>query len=794
MICHGIHLYKSNGFFMSKDYLIIVKIIMLLVFSTVFADTLDNITESAPIMCSDNQEKDSFLSSQKSDLFTPVIESSSFYINANRISGSKEEAHYASGNVQAYKDNQSILSDWLYLQQDEYNHMQAGDHFIFTRQYDVISGEYFDYYFDLNKGTIKNGEVFYKKKNITIKSKKMLIHDRKHFDVFNGIFTSCKADDPSWYISAESMNFDYQKSEAAGNYGTLYFESVPLIKSKNIFFPLGERKSGWLRPTIGSTKNNAHVDIPFYWNQAPNYDNTITPKIWTLSGLMVADEQRYLIDHGWGNWYTEQVPFDFTMEKYRWFYNINGTEINNHDNDVSLEYKYKQVSDQNYFLSFGDYDAVTKNVDLEQSVSVTAKENWGNSNIIVQNYQIIVPQGYNTPAPVYSRLPQLSYNSAKPNIGGFQFGLNTNYTYFLNQQQNNGKQNAQRLFLYPSLAYPLENQWGFIKPEVDGFLDYYQIYNNDYVHQTGGDATIQTPVFSIDSGLKFDNDYDQIHLSQTFEPRLLYVYIPAVEQGNVPVYDTSTATYNYNQLFTPLGFAGYDRVNQANNLTYGFTSRFMNDVSNSQFASLAVAYEEFFFNSNTTIYGNPQTYSQLYLPQPNFIIEATGNPNKHHNVSAGLQIDTTERNPASKNIDNFSFGYQFIPEDYKVLNAKFNYQYHLPLLYYNQVAGQAFNGNYEDQYAIDLSGQWPIYKDKILIGARDFYDLTARRNMNILGGITYNGGCWATSLVGQQYVIDLTHNGWAVMLELELNQIGKLSTSTALDNSLKNNIPGYKEL
>jgi LPS-assembly protein len=772
----------------------LIKIILISTYGLVFADSIDNMASKAPIMCYDHQDEDYFLNFQQQDQFTPVITSNSFYITANRISGSKQEAHYANGNVQAYKDEQSILADWLYLQQDEYNHMQAGDHFVFTRQYDIISGEYFDYYFDLNKGMIKNGQIFDKKKNLTIKAEKMLIHDRKHFDVFNGIFTSCKADQPAWYISAENMNFDYQKSEATGNYGSLYFESVPLIKSKNIFFPLGERKSGLLRPTVGSSTNNTHIDVPFYWNQAPNYDNTITAKLWSLSGFMITDEQRYLIDYGSGTWYTEQVPFDFTAKQYRWFYNISGTEINNYDNNVSLEYKYKQVSDQNYFLSFGDYDAVTKNVNLEQSVSVTAKENWGNSNIIVQNYQVIVPQGYTAPDPIYSRLPQLSYNSSHPIIGGFQAGLNTNYTYFFNQQQNNGKQNSQRLFLSPSLSYPIENQWGFIKPEIDGFLDYYQIYGNDYSHQTGENASIQTPILSIDGGLKFDTQYDNMHLSQTFEPRLFYVYIPQVEQQNIPVFDTSTATYNYNQLFTPLTFAGFDRVNQANNLTYGFTSKFMNNVNNNQIGSIAIAYEEFFFNSNTTIYGNRQDYSQLYLPQPNFIIEASGNPDKHNVINAGIQIDTTERNHATKNIDNFSLGYQFLPEDYKVLNAKFNYQYHLPLLYYDQVAGQSFNGNYENQYALDLSGQWPLYKDKVLIAARDFYDFTAKRNMNILGGITYNGGCWSTSLVGQAFVIDLTHNGWAVMLQLEFNQIGKLETSTALDNSLKNNIPGYKEL
>lgn len=775
--------------------------------SIIFADSLEKVQIKPPIMCSDNMENDYFMY-KNSALYTPVIAPQTFYINADQISGSHDEAHFAHGNVQAYKDAQSVLSDWLYLQQEEYNHVIAGDHVIFTREYDIISGEYFDYYFDLNKGTIKNGEVFYKKKNLTIKSQSMEIHDRKHFDVIKGMFTSCKADDPDWYIAAETMTFDYQKSEAEGKYGTLYFESVPLIKGKNIMFPLGERKSGWLRPTVGLVKSNitnGYVAIPYYWNIAPNYDNTITPKVWTSSGLMIADEQRYLIDNGRGTWYTEQVPYDFYTEQYRWLYDINGTEFNNSNQDISFDYKYKQVSDQNYFLNFTDYDTVTKNVDLEQSLALGARENWGNSSIVVQNYQMIVPQGYQAPAPIYTKLPQISYTSTKPNIYGFEPGINTNYTYFYNQQQQNGNQSAQRLFLYPSLSYPIENQWGFIKPEIDEFLDYYYVSDNQTVNQIGSTASTSAPVLSLDSGLKFDKTYNDYHITQTFEPRLLYVYIPEVNQTGVHVFDTSTATYNYNQLFSPLNFAGYDRVNQANNATIGFMSRVINDFNSSQSGSLGVAYQQYFFNNNTLIYGDPNKWSQLYLPQPNFIIEATGNPNKHNAFNAGIQLDTTTRNPISNqatktpskkdNFDNFSLGYQFNPEDYKVLNAKFNYQYHLPLLYYDPVSGQQQSkASYENQYALDLSGQWPIYKDKVLITGRGFYDLTARRMMNVLGGFTYNGGCWSTSLIGQDYVANLTQRQWNVMLELEFNQIGKIAGGTNLDNSLKTNIPGYKSL
>lgn len=760
-----------------------------------WADSLDDLITPPPIMCSENEKSDDFLYSS-SYQFTPKIYSNSFYISASQISGNQiDQIHYANGNVIAYKNKQYILADWLYLQTKEYHHLQAGDHFNFNRQSDIISGQYFDYYFDLHRGMVQNGQIKSKNKNLIIKAKKIIIKDNKHFNVWQGMFTSCNITNPDWYITADSINFDYQKSQADGKYGSLYFKSLPLIKSKNIFFPLGARKSGWLRPNIGSTHNNAYTAIPYYWNQASNYDNTITPKLWSQSGLMIADEQRYLINYGYGNSYTEQVPYDFSTQNYRWLYDINGIQVNNYDNNVSFQYKYKQVSDQEYFLNFGTFDAVTKNVNLEQSVSLSAKENWGDSDILLQNYQIVIPKGYNAVAPIYSRLPQISFNSSKLNWNNFNLGINSNYNYFYNQDHNNSQPSGQRLFLYPNLSYLLQNQWSFIKPEIDGFLDYYQISANDYSQQPESYHQIQAPVFSIDSGLKFDKIYNQQHISQTFEPRLLYVYIPQIDQNNIPVFDTATATYNYNQLYNPISFAGYDRVNQANNITYGFTSKFINNNNNKQFANIALGYQQFFFNNNNYIYGDPHNVSQLYLPRPNFIIENSYTPNNQHYLSANLQINTTYSNhTTSPNIDNFSIKYQFLPEDYKLLNTKLSYQYHLPLLYYDQLPGQLGNGVYENQYALDVSGQWPIYKNKLLIATRNFYDFTAKRNMNFLGGITYNGGCWNTSLIGQEYVINLTHHTGAVMLELSLNQVGTLATSTALSKSLVNNIEGYKPL
>src|SRR6185312_17497480 len=64
-------------------------------------------------------------------------------------------------------------------------------------------------------------------------------------------------------------------------------------------------------------------------------------------------------------------------------------------------------------------------------------------------------------------------------------------------------------------------------------------------------------------------------LTQTFEPRLFYVYAPYHNQNQIPIFDTALADFNYPQLFTENRFVGGDRFGDANQVTLAATTRFL---------------------------------------------------------------------------------------------------------------------------------------------------------------------------------------------------------------------------
>ena len=57
------------------------------------------------------------------------------------------------------------------------------------------------------------------------------------------------------------------------------FKDVPIFYTPYLAFPLGdERQSGLLFPSFGHSGNNGYqLEVPYYFNLAPNYDATLTP-------------------------------------------------------------------------------------------------------------------------------------------------------------------------------------------------------------------------------------------------------------------------------------------------------------------------------------------------------------------------------------------------------------------------------------------------------------------------------------------------------------------------------------
>jgi LPS-assembly protein len=748
----------------------------------------NNLRESQPLVC--GIEDDSWVEKSGPDyVMYPNVESETLFLSADTINGQNKGNQIAQGNVIGYKGNQTFSADWLIYNQPT-GRVTTGDNMVLTRQYDVITGQQADYYLDLYKGTFTKANIYFESANLSGAGESITLYDKNHLGISNGYFTGCDPNDPAWYIKSQNITVDYQDASGTARNATMYFESVPIFASPYMSFPLGQRKSGWLTPQFGGTSTSGFMaSDSYYWDMAPNYDMTITPYIWAQQGFMVSDQFRYMTESNVGSIYTEQVPYNWgttVPNSYRYYWSLNDTY--SPYSQVQMGYKYNVVSDSNYFNDFGNFYSVTDNVNLEQSVFANYNPTWGNAGVKLLNYQTLQPYGYASTVPIYSSYPAVNFNVKPQDIGdGFKGGLTSNYTYFYSPAMQSG----QRLYLYPSVTYPMQTTWGYSTPKIGYNYTYYDLGETPNISGTAMQVQRALPVVSLDNGLYFDRPMQLGgggNFTQTLEPRLYYLYIPQNNQSEIPTFDTATATYNYNQLFSENRFSGFDRINSANDVTIGGTTRILNDANGFELMNFSAGYRYYITEQNNFLYGNQTQYAQLFLPNPNLIAELNNNWTRKFSTSATFQYSTVYNT-----IDAYSAGFKYNPEDYKVINARFRYQYQLPLFFYGWMPGQALTSNgatFENQYALDVSGQWPIYDNKLFAVGRSNYDFTMGQFLNLVGGVEYNGGCWTVSAVYEQFTFNVNQTQIGYFLQFSLKGIGGVGTGDPTSD-LKTNVPGY---
>ena len=115
--------------------------------------------------------------------------------------------------------------------------------------------------------------------------------------VKKGIFTSCKKNNncPPWVITANEIIHDKEKKEIKYKNALLKIYNIPVLYFPKFFHPdpTVERKSGFLMPSFGESKNlGASVNIPYFYAISDSQDLTIKPKFFSSNELLFQTEFR----------------------------------------------------------------------------------------------------------------------------------------------------------------------------------------------------------------------------------------------------------------------------------------------------------------------------------------------------------------------------------------------------------------------------------------------------------------------------------------------------------------------
>jgi LPS-assembly protein len=470
-------------------------------------------------------------------------------------------------------------------------------------------------------------------------------------------------------------------------------------------------------------------------------------------GLMSAGEYRFLGQRYRGSLFASYLNDDKEDDRDRWAvsYFTDFTPAPRWDAQVY----YNRVSDKDYLTDFGDSLRTSSRAQLDQSVRAGYRaDNW-RASLRYQKYQNVDKDISKRQEP-YERLPEFNFLGRWP---GQALGLTYELEGSYNQFEHEEKVDGGRLYLYPTLSLPLLRSWGYLNPRASLSYAHYRLRENDR-----GDNHINRalPVLSMDTGIFFDRplQWGNEAATQTLEPRLFYLYAPKKGQNEIPLFDTSNFSTNYDLLFRENRFTGPDRIGDANQLTLALTTRFM--VDGDERVGFDIGQIRFFRDRKVTARGSPATDNSSDI-----IAQGRLNLKSGVGLRGSLQWD-----PDDTRVNVGRADLRYNPEPGKQLNLFYRFD----------------RGSLKQ---VDVSGFWPLTRQwKVM--ARSLYSLDEGELVDAVVGLEYESCCWAIRIAGRQF-----RNGGkdsdlksALFMELELKGLAGIGND--LTGVLEDAITGYE--
>ncbi len=581
-------------------------------------------------------------------------------VESDTLDGQMDVELKASGQVKASRDDQTVEADWLeyFVQRQQ---LRAGERVRLTQADGQIEAEQLDYQLGERRGSASNASFSFGRDGKTLRGNagKLEFQGKDNYRLQSARANTCDPNDDSWYLKASTIDLDYGRNVGVARNARVEFQGVPILYTPWIDFPLdGGRKSGLLFPTFSTGSDGLQVSLPYYWNIAPNYDATITPRYIEQRGMMLGLEGRYLLPDARGQLYTEQLPDDKKSEQSRFLWK--GEHVQQLAPTLSAGANAVYVSDDDYFDDFGDRVSSAANVNLKREAWLNYQPQWGSVTLKAQRYQTLQDSTGTVEEP-YARVPQLSIN-ARQQFAGFSSNLESELTRF----RHSSKQEGTRLVAYPSLGYGIERPWGFLRPKVGVHFTRYDLANSDNSQAVRSDERT-LPIVSLDSGLYFERDSTLFgrDMNQTLEPRLFYVKIPKVEQTNLPNFDTSENDFNFAQLFSENRFSGHDRINAANQVTTALTSRYLDKENGLERLRVAIGQRFYLSRDDINLDGSSSERSEA---GSDLLITVGGD------LSHSLRLDSSyQYNQALSKTERYNAQLRYNPAPGKTVSVRYRY-------------------------------------------------------------------------------------------------------------------------
>ena len=485
-------------------------------------------------------------------------------VEADELNFDRERNVYSgSGNVVVTQGDVSITAGSIHMDMTTGEASAAGGVEITDGEGNTFDGESME--LDMNEDTVvvMKGRLFFKEEGLRLTGEVISKVGENKYEAEKASITSCDCEGaPAWSFSASSS-----KVEVGGYYegwnAFFKIKGVPVIYSPYVAIPVKtERQSGLLMPELGYSKLKGYkMDNSFFWAISENTDATLYLDIESVRGHGTGIEYRYIRSHrSAGELYYyryRERDIDRIREMRAGEDNL-GRPVSAEADRWELRYEHREdfaggsvltanirlLSDDEYFLDLGGsnerpLEAIESNLAFTtgwEGYSLTAEARLFDNMLKADDSDEL------------QMLPAVTLTGTPQRISTSPLFISSEST-FINFKRNVGR-DGRRLDFMPTVFVPIRP--GGVMELTPSYTPRYTRY---WSEGTSGDKDherfiYEAKVDAVTTFIRFFDTESAGPIAHTIRPRLVYTYIPGVDQSELPSFDS------------------VDSVAQANSITY----------------------------------------------------------------------------------------------------------------------------------------------------------------------------------------------------------------------------------
>ncbi len=479
----------------------------------------------------------------------------------------KNNVYTIRGNAKIVQDKRILKADMIKVN-PESRHAEATGDIILIDGEDILRSDRMEINMAEQTGIIYNGTLFFKKDNFHISGKRIEKLGKDKYRMIDGSFTTCDGDSPPWKFTGKELNVTVE-GYATVKHAMFHLKDIPVFYFPYMIYPAKiKRQTGFLIPSVAYSKEQGNqMTVPFFWAISKNMDATFSLDYRGKRGIGEETDYRYLFSkNSFGGLYFYHMK---EKQSYRdWQEGRKEDGLISSPDRWLLKYRHEQyfdpsltakidataVSDRDFYRDFDEIVDDRSKEKLESNIFLTKVWQRFNLNSEFRHYQDLEKKDKTT----LQRLPRVAFTGSQQRIRDFPlfYSLTSAFDNFWREEGLRGN----RIDIYPKILYTFHTDYFDFNPEL-GIRE--TVYRLDH----GDDKVKSREIYDLN--IRFSTTVQKIFkanagrlqkLKHTIKPEVEYTFIPAVDQSDLPEFDS------------------VDRIDRSKAITYSLTNELVGKI------------------------------------------------------------------------------------------------------------------------------------------------------------------------------------------------------------------------